>query len=308
MLGVRVASLFTGVLAFTFEGMAAAQDAAPAAQSASANTAPIAPLGDSPSATLAPVPSAAVPPPAAPPAPATTPAPVATVPVTPRSESTSSRSGEPSAPSRSATPPRRRPNWNLGAGMTLADSASGMYGSSNPRTPEYRASVERRLYRDTWLTFTGSFSRASYESPVASQQTPPERTRIDMQSTTSSALLGVRQAFVTDLVELSLCAAFVGAWSWTTGDALQPGEWMNSTLPGSKARTLGFSAGFAVERQLIDRLSLRLSSEILQLEWTKSTPGMTYAQAAGDEVPPEISHTQSLLVHVAPVLELRFYF
>lgn len=150
--------------------------------------------------------------------------------------------------------------------------------------------------------------RTSYESPVSSQQAPPERTRIDMQTTSASVLLGVRQAMVTDVVEFSMYAAAVGAWSWTTGDALQPGEWMNGPLPGSEAKTLGFSWGIAVERQLIERLSVRLSSEIFTYQWSKSTLGMTYAQAAGDEVPPETNRAQTVLVHLAPVLDLRFYF
>jgi hypothetical protein len=129
-----------------------------------------------------------------------------------------------------------------------------------------------------------------------------------MRSTSTSVLLGVRQALVTDLVEFSVYGAFAGAWYWVSGDALQPGESMNGSLPGSKGRTLGFNSGIAVERRLIERLSVRLSSEIFVYQWSKSTPGMTYAQATGDEVPPETNHTQSLLVHVAPALELRFYF
>jgi hypothetical protein len=194
--------------------------------------------------------------------------------------------------------------------MTLSDSApyNVAYWSNAPRTPDYRVSIERRLHRDTWLTFTGAFSYASFEVPVSSQQTPPSRTKINYQTTSTSVLLGIREAIVTDVVEVSVYGAVGGAWYWTTGDALEPGEWMSSAPPGSRARTLGFSSGIAVERQLIERLSVRLSSEILMLQWSKSTPGMTYAQATGEEVPPDTSHTQALLVHVAPVLDLRFYF
>jgi hypothetical protein len=194
--------------------------------------------------------------------------------------------------------------------MTLADSApyNATYWSNAPRPPDYRVSIERRLHRNTWLSFTGGFTHASFEVPVSSQQSPPSRTKINYQTTSTSLWLGVRQALVTDLVEVSVYGAAAGAWYWATGDALEPGEWMNNPLPGSKAKTLGFSSGIAVERQLIDRLSVRLSSEILSLQWTKSTPGLTYAQATGDEVPPDTTHTQTVLVHVAPVLDLRFYF
>jgi len=194
--------------------------------------------------------------------------------------------------------------------MTLADSApyGVSYWSNAPRTPDYRVSIERRLHRDTWLSFTGAFTHGSFEMPVSSQQNPPSRTKINYQTTSASLLLGVRQAIVTDLVEVSVYGAAAGAWYWTTGDALEPGEWVIGASPGSMARTLGFSSGIAVERQLIERLSVRLSSEILMFQWSKATPGLTYAQATGEELPPDTSHTQALIVHVAPVLDLRFYF
>src|SRR6185369_580154 len=299
MLGVRLALRFTGVLTLIWEGTAAAQGAVPVSQGFSVAGEPSsAQSGDAqpatpPSAAQEEVaPPASAPPASAPPAlQASTPAPASTPPSSESASRTGAAASSQSLPA--ASPSRHRPNWNLGAGLTLTDSApyAITYWSNAPRTPDYRVSIERRLHRDTWLSFTGGFTHASYEVPVSSQLNPPSRTKINYQTTSTSLLLGVRQAIVTELVEVSVYGAAAGAWYWTTGDALEPGEWLNSAPPGSKARTLGFSAGIAVERQLIERLSVRLSSELFTAQWSKSTPGLTYAQATGEELPPDTSHT-----------------
>lgn len=205
--------------------------------------------------------------------------------------------------------PRARPNWDLGVGMSLADSASyaSFYASSFPNLPTYRASFERRIHDNTWLTFTGSFTHSSADVPVSTQFDPPLRSTIEVQSTSLAALLGIRQVLMTDIVDVSWFGAASGAWYWITGDTLQPGESVQ-TLPGTHGRSLGFVSGITVERQLIDRLSVRLSSEILGVQWSRWELGPTPAQASGDEEPPITHRAQTTVLHVAPVLDLRFYF
>jgi len=149
---------------------------------------------------------------------------------------------------------------------------------------------------------------SSYDAPVSSQLDPPTRTSINVQNTTAAALLGIRQALITDIVELSWYGAAAGAWYWTGGDMLEEGETAQGQLPGGFARSLGFSSGITIERQLIDRLAVRLSSEILSLQWSKSTPGQTYEQSIGEEDPPVTRYSQTTILHVAPAIDLRFYF
>ncbi|HEY3253904.1 MAG TPA: hypothetical protein VGJ91_08160, partial [Polyangiaceae bacterium] len=197
MHGGRYGWLVAGVLVSIVEGAAAAQSAPPASQSfptvePTPPAVPSAAAASSASATPASVPAAPESAPL-PPAPAPAPAPPpATQPVA------------------AALPAPARPNWNLGAGILAGDSAGGstlyLVGGS-PGTPVYRLSLERRILRHTWLSLTGSFAHASSDVAVSSSVVPPTRTSIDYQFTSATALLGVRQALVTDLVELSLFGA-----------------------------------------------------------------------------------------------------
>jgi len=208
-------------------------------------------------------------------------------------------------------PPKAQPNWNIGAGIAYGsgDSAAFVgYSLSAPSTPAYRVGFERRIYRGCWLAFTGSLLHSSYDAPVSSQLDPPTRTTVNVQNTTAAALLGIRQALITDIVEFSWYGAAAGAWAWTGGDVLEEGETAQGPLPGGFARTLGFSSGISVERQLIDRLAVRLSTEILSLQWSKWTPGQTYEQSIGEEPQPITHHSQTTILHVAPAIDLRFYF
>lgn len=291
MLGVRFISILAGTLASIICGTAVAQETVTTAQPAPAFEQPSTP------------PNAAAPAPT-PPAPTSTPATEGVSRVAAPTPAASAVSPEPTAP-------KPQPNWNIGAGIAYGsgDSATFVgYFLNAPSTPAYRVGFERRVYRGCWLAFTGSLLHASYDAPVSSQLDPATRTTINVQNTTAAALLGVRQALITDIVEFSWYGAAAGAWAWTGGDVLEEGETAQGPLPGGFARTLGFSSGISVERQLIDRLAVRLSTEILSLQWSKWTPGQTYEQSIGEEPQPITQHSQTTLLHVAPAIDLRFYF
>lgn len=306
MLGVRYALLLTGTLASTIHGTAAAEETVPT------QSLPSAPASPSAAAASDAAPAVSAQGASPPSAPAASPPPPAAAPQLPATETQPRVAGP--APTSPRLPPASAPpfaNWNIGAGLGANDSAYygvAAYGISAPSAPSYHVGFERRIHRNSWLTFTGSFTHSSYDLAVQSQLDPPTRTSINYQTTGASAMLGIRQAFDTDVVEFSLFAAAVGAWFWTGGDVLDQGETIPAAQPGGFARTLGFTSGIAVERKLIERLSVRLSSEIFSLAWSKSTPGQSYEQSTGEEPPPETHHSQTTSVHVSPAIDLRFYF
>ena len=61
-------------------------------------------------------------------------------------------------------------------------------------------------------------------------------------------------------------------------------------------------------RELIERLAVRLSSEIVQLQWSKTTPAPDSSPSSEASVPNGTHHGQTFLVHFAPAIDLRFYF
>jgi len=292
--------LFAGVLASVIHGNAAAQGATPATQSFPSVEA--SPRASQPAPPASAAPSSATPSVAAPSVAAPSSAGVSPL---------EAREGSPSPELVVDRSRRSRPNWDLGAGLYASDTAyyASGFQTLGAATPAYRLSLERRLHRDTWLSLSGSFLHSSSDVSVTSQLTSPTRTSIDYETTTVAVLLGIRRALLTDIVELSWFGAAVGAWSWVGGDRLQPGESAGvSALPGASARTLGFTSGIAVERELIERLAVRLSSEIVQLQWSKSKPAPDNSPSSEASVPNSTHHGQTFLVHFAPSIDLRFYF
>ena len=206
---------------------------------------------------------------------------------------------------------RPLPNFDLGAGVLFGgDSLTGssvFYGA----TPAYRMSAEWRIHGGTWLSFTGGLTHASSELPISSQLIAPTRTVLHYQTTSAAALLGVRQVLLKDIVELSWFGALVGGWSWVAGDVLQPGESAGlpqDSMPGAKTQSLGFTSGIALERELVERLSVRLSSELVTAVWSQTTTPADSTNASTAFDPDTKRHSQTTAVRFAPALDLRFYF
>jgi hypothetical protein len=165
----------------------------------------------------------------------------------------------------------------------------------------YRLALERRLGRTTFLGLTGVASYQAYVLPVSSNETPPTSRNVNLTTSSVGGLLGIRQIVVEDLVELSFQGAFVVARSATNGDPLQPGESTGFIVPGSHSLSWGFSGGVSVERELIESLSLRLSSDIASIVGSRSTTaanGLALAE----------QRSTAVRLSFAPALDLRFYF
>jgi hypothetical protein len=212
----------------------------------------------------------------------------------------------PSPPSlNSQQPARRQRDWDLGAGIGFGDSSFTNFGgvlSSN--APSYRASLERRLIAGTWLGITALLDYdAGTQRVFSSGNLPAQRERIDYSTTFVGGFLGVRQVVYRDLVELSLYGAFGYQRARIGGDALLPGESLGGlSAPGSFAHTWRIATGLTLERELIDGLAVRLSAELGNL-----TRSRTVQTLDGDS-PSSDTKDDRIQLHIAPALDLRFYF
>jgi hypothetical protein len=183
------------------------------------------------------------------------------------------RSAPPKAAGASNVAPRSRvvPGWNVGGGLRGAEG----YGvqASDAIAPMYSAVIERRLGRTTWLALSGAAGYSATDVPVSdSTDDPNARDQIEVRTASVAVLLGARQVLVKGVVDLSLTFGAFIAHESIGGDALRPTE---STglfwRPGTTSRTVGLLAGIALERELVEALSLRLSLDVASATWSKFT-------------------------------------
>jgi len=227
--------------------------------------------------------------------------PVAAAPLVAPAAPIPTRTGELS----SEQPARRQRDWDLGAGIGIGDSSfASLGGAFLTGTPSYRASLERRLINGTWLGVTALLDYDAGTQRVYSSASPPaQRERIDYSMSSAGALLGVRQVVYRDLVELSLYGAFAYERARIGGDALRPGETLlGVSAPGSFAHVWRITAGFTLERELIDGLAVRLSAELGNLMRSRTV------QIVDGDSPSSDTKDDRVQLHIVPALDLRFYF
>jgi hypothetical protein len=227
--------------------------------------------------------------------------PVAAVPPVAPAAPIPTRTGELS----SQQPARRQRDWDLGAGIGFGDSSfASLGGTFFDGTPSYRASLERRLIDGTWLGITAFLDYDAGTQPVYSSGSPPaQRERIDYSTSSIGGLLGVRQVVYRDVVELSLYGAFGYQRTRVGGDVLLPGESLRGlSAPGSFAHVWRITAGLTLERELIDGLAVRLSAEFGNLMRSRTV------QILDGDSPSSDTKDDRIQLHIAPALDLRFYF
>jgi hypothetical protein len=252
-----------------------------------------------------PSPAAAPPaPPAAPtpaPAPPAPPAPVAAVPAP-----AAPTSAPAPVPAAVKPPASAEPNWSIGAGVGFGSGVvyvgSFYLGGATgvpliPRTtywPTLVTSLERRIGGRTWLVLgaAGWFSdeRAAWENTDLT--VPPEVQRYGVQLSTGLRRVMTPKASIVDVSILALVEGGVGHQSLerASGGSDKEDAWL-----------AGGSLGFAVERTLVDRLSVRLATPIVAVRYWSSEV----------TAPANVRVTSSAWtadLYLAPRLELRLAF
>ncbi len=174
--------------------------------------------------------------------------------------------------------PTRPPagDWSLGAGILvpgLTYSPIGHVGSLSAYTtaPSTSMALERRLRDTLWLTLGVSGSVSTVDDPVSLDNGSTVATNaLDAEiSAGLRYILNPREA-----VEVSVFGGL--ALSWTDVDMkTDTEEWTNRTL------SYGMVAGLALERRLLDNLTLRLHTTIGNVYYSsvesevEGTPGTT---------------------------------
>lgn len=200
--------------------------------------------------------------------------------------------------------------WNIGSGITSAPAAfsdipAGVFATPSAlvRAPSYALSVERRLGATTWL-FVGTTILYRGEDAIARASDDTERT-VRRTFTTLGGLLGIRQIVVSHVVDLSIWGALSAARLAIGGDRLNADETISGSVrPGSDAVAVGFSAGLALERELLEALSVRLTAQVGSVNNVSES---NLVIDNGQEEAEEASRL-SLELYLRPGLALHFYF
>jgi hypothetical protein len=201
---------------------------------------------------------------------------------------------------------RLRYGWNLGAGVGLG--SYGILGSieGGGTVPTFQMSIERRVGPKTWLVLNALFQNSVTDVELESNFDPTLRRTVERSSNAIGGLIGLRHAIVSGIAEVSLFGT-VGATYWWIGGP-RPGEDESygsyPTLPGTKSKAFEAVGGLTVERELIEALTLRLSTGVAALRVGDESEVV----AAGEGVRRRNRSFASLRLELAPVLELRFYF
>lgn len=251
----------------------------------------------------------AEPPPAAPPALASpvpaaspaAPAPVVAEPAAAPAAAPASAAPAPAVPA-AAPMPLAASDWSFGAGVgffgsTFLYTGAGL-SSSIALTPQYWpavvTSLERRLGGSTWLVVgaTGWFSdeRAAWENVTLT--TPGELLRYGLQLSSGVRRVVTPAGAPVEVSVLALAEAGVASQSLERADGGKEDE---------LAWLVGGSLGFAIERALLDRLSVRLATPLLGLRYRHGE----ITAPAGVTV---TSSAWTADLYLAPRLELRLAF
>jgi hypothetical protein len=202
-------------------------------------------------------------------------------------------------PPAQAPQPKALPWWNIGAGIYFA---SGF--DPGITVPSYEGGFERRLGDRTWLGFNARFARETRDLLPYATQAEPNPAPIRIHTTSGAVLLGLRHVFAHGVVDVSVFAAAFGRFRHVNGDLLKASG--ASGLAGAgNGSGFGLLAGLAVERELLDALSLRLSLDLASV--SIESDEATRRQNDGTEQKTSLPTTQAS-VGITPSLQLRFYF
>jgi hypothetical protein len=205
-------------------------------------------------------------------------------------------------------------DWSIGAGIGfgygLSSALAGSLGYSAPylsvSAPQASASVERRLSAANWLLMgvTANFAHSTAALPPASSRVYGAYIT-DQKQGGGAVSFGVRH-FLTEpgaFIGVSLEAA-ARAGVQTVGEDYQLYDGNGGSMANHASATawsVGGFGGIALDKPLLDRLTLRLAVALLSIDYAKATtsPSDT-VQGAG-------SSFNAALIFI-PDLELRLAF
>lgn len=147
-------------------------------------------------------------------------------------------------------------------------------------------------------------SHTSFDAPVIKLVDPSRDRTTRLTQNTLIGTAGVRQVVIDGLVALSGFGGLRAGNTWVNGEALLPVELSAGPQAGSSAVLVGAVIGVAVERELVESLSVRLGVEALSLTWLRTTTTQPTADGPKET---ELNET-SLGLALDPSLELRLYF
>ena len=223
----------------------------------------------------------------------------------------------PNAPSVTATraeqappkPPAPRA-WNLGAGLAFdpdlgfdAPAAEGAYLLSAAPLP-IRLSVEKSLGATTWLMLNGAFSHSTEDVPVTNLVELGESRTISLSENALVATVGVRQIVASGLVDFSLFGGLEVGNAWVDGEGITAEEFAPGPQAGSSTLLFGILAGIAVERELVESLSLRVPINVAAVTWMWATT----ARVTEDGIEETDLERSAFSLVMSPAIELRLYF
>lgn len=210
---------------------------------------------------------------------------------------------EPAPSTATAVPsaPAPAPQWSIGAGVTLILFSSGPFALSASgfsfSVPSVSASIERRLSERTWLVAGAYGSVQRFRSDLPAGSAGAARNDVRYLSLTGGVRrIVTRPAAIVEVSLLALGEAGVG-----DADVRQVGFSGISTSSDWTAWFAGATAGIALDRELTDGLSLRLSSPLVLARYNWSADDQVGQARA-------ISSGFSVSAYLAPRLELRLAF
>lgn len=200
---------------------------------------------------------------------------------------------------------RGEPLWSMGAGIGWGSILSGGLGSANVistpggltflvRAPGVGASVERRLGPGTWLAL-GVYGRT--ESRSIDGQPPSYAQETDL--TEGAVTLGLRQVLTSPGAPMAISVLVLGEAGGARSATRLAGD--NGDRDASRVAAVGAGVGVAVERELLDGLSVRLSTSVARASWWR-------ARIDPSGGPAQHADGFSAGVQLAPSLELRLAF
>jgi hypothetical protein len=198
--------------------------------------------------------------------------------------------------------PRREASWNVGAGLFSESASDGLF--SGVLTPAYVAAIERQLGPRTWLGLNLGGSYRSIEAPPAPNATATSSSTATSRERSLTAMLGIRYVLLRGVVDASLYIGAAGSYRKADGETGAT-TGLLALEPNTGSRSLSVRAGFAVERELIERLSLRLTLHVLNAG--VGTMRTMSIDSLGNTQSNE-TRQRSFSVAASPELTLRFYF
>jgi hypothetical protein len=229
---------------------------------------------------------------------------VPAIPAAPPAPAAPPPAAAPAVPAEMGAPPATPPRWSVGAGVSLYNGVQFITAASTGPTPPglgVAASIERRLSRETWLTFglDGAGQREWQEfDPTGAGVRSSGGARLSLGA-------GLRRLLTAVGAPVEVSAVADAQLGYGREDqTATPSGGGRATDASARSLIAGGEVGIAVERELSPGLSLRLATPVAGVWWTWSR-----VETEGDTgAPPWDVARLSVTAALHPRLELRMAF